>query len=1310
MDLDETDFNENEARFEEEKRRLEAKKYDLDTRHLRGATPLEQLGLLGAVGQQDLMVILASRNRHPLEVLNVANGNVTMRDSDEQGAGSSEMPTPKLEEKAQHGRGQGGSLDDQQLQPRSPTPEYDSPPSQSPPPIRTPELQSLPFLNREPLTPLSELDTFSWNVAKYESQKEPAKLQVLRELGAQSQFEDEMGNEYALFYRSWKLHIKELDERAAIEHIDRQRSAEKSVAPEGPEIAPPLPTPTEGTRRSRIYQTEYDLKKIEDESRRTHEEEEAARRKDALEALGPDRTREAEIPEMISDSEARLRMFKDTSCLRDPDNAVVFYQLRPPVDNFTLEEHRIMVENFRDYPKKWGKLTQGLVDRDYKDCINHYYATKWNKEFKLRTVKGSRKKNVRGGRAGGRGRTNALISNLGGAEPDLYGGDETNAPVASVTERGRPRRAAAPSFGDNKNDDTAQTPGKKGSRPVLSTEATAEKVARKQKTGARGVAQRRPRGQPSALKRSASPQKVDPTPETRAPHAADIRGGYPDMSAREDYFSRAMQNPPHTETNRSLLPHQRAGDMTTVQDLYSAPSTMPGSFDPLKGLGQATPKVPPSSYWAVREADNFPDYLKRYGTDWNAISTHMGGGKSATMCKNYFHRLVSQGRTDLEEVAAATDASRNQSGEAGASYAETTVPPRRARGELQTPSLHPRTIAPSVGSDNVVQVEEATAHPHSQPATEPTSRYPTWNGSPQAGGNMLSERRHTRNISSGHRAEPGPVDWVQGTNIGSQHASSRAWATQGQPATLDDTYRQRPLSQAGPSYGDSVVEDRIRLSEDERRRFSAEHRSRYLQGPTRDNPEYYGRSMYPPGPSLHETSQRQLHEQSQYIAPPERSTWQDKRETSTRDAFQGLPADRGASVNQPLSQFHRDSGPAPYRSTASAFSPNQTPTFAPARIQADSRYEPAARMPEPPVRSSQQSTSYGLESTHVRSSSTTGHFDPLRRHAPRVEEESRLQQASPTSGAVPPQPVRTEPPQRKSNIFSVLNDSDDPKPSRSAPTLSARTGTPPQFAPLTAPPRPPSVVERRDLYGELPRPASTSYQPSPLGQPTYGSPPISGREPIRQHEQRPEWMQPQIAQSGSSSTYDRGPLSSSYLHRSSAGSLPSLQAHRSNPSPPPQQFGFGSSSGVRTPKPGHSRDSSFSRPQQSSYPSAAAQYTAPERGSQYGERIQYGAPHSTSQTPQPSYASAYAPPATSSAPQHYGTPSNQQAGSYGAGSGYPPQAPPAQHSEYAAPPRFGDRATFEQQERDRQREAEAVRPQGFGQSRYGENRYGEPRQ
>ena len=257
----------------------------------------------------------------------------------------------------------------------------------------------------------------------------------------------------------------------------------------------------EGRRgRATINATDYDIHTILQESVETAAAEAAARDQQSL-AVRPDMSREAVIPALLTQEEIKVRIFADTSRRRPAEDALRFYALMPPKDNFSEEEHEALVERYHLFPKKFGTIAEALPGRNYKECINHYYTTKWQGEYKPRD-KRKKGKAARRGPAVGRNKTNALMSNL-----------EEDRDEPAITESGRPRRAAAPTFGEKEIEELAVpvilAPASKKAKVNGDSGEKPKRQSRAPKIGGPG---RKPRiqAQPSASARqSASPEKQD---------------------------------------------------------------------------------------------------------------------------------------------------------------------------------------------------------------------------------------------------------------------------------------------------------------------------------------------------------------------------------------------------------------------------------------------------------------------------------------------------------------------------------------------------------------------------------------------------------------------------------------------------------------------------------------------------------------------------------------------------------------------------------------------------------------------------------
>ncbi|KAI9719747.1 MAG: hypothetical protein M1812_003235 [Candelaria pacifica] len=74
--------------------------------------------------------------------------------------------------------------------------------------------------------------------------------------------------------------------------------------------------------------------------------------------------------------------------------------------------------------------------------------------------------------------------------------------------------------------------------------------------------------------------------------------------------------------------------------------------------------TPPTSYWSAAEQQDFPKLVAHFGTSWTEIASWMPS-KTHIMVRNYFNRLICQGRTDLAEAAKLADLKKERGEERG---------------------------------------------------------------------------------------------------------------------------------------------------------------------------------------------------------------------------------------------------------------------------------------------------------------------------------------------------------------------------------------------------------------------------------------------------------------------------------------------------------------------------------------------------------------------------------------------------------------------------------------------------------------------
>jgi hypothetical protein len=524
------------------------------------------------------------------------------------------------------------------VRPLSPTPARDdvvmedADKDPSPEPTESPELAYLPFVGPRLLTPLSDPDSLK-EVDENANDCLLRVLEVMDELEVQRQ--RELRTEYAQKYRSWLLMVAELDKSQRgpeIQPIEKQVDVEMVDVPLDPN--PSTSTPTLGGRQHK-FGSQFDLERALEESLREEE-----RRKERADKENKDREapseREAVIPDRLSPEEALLRMFQDTSLCRRPQDALRVFEFAPPEDTLTEEQDRKLRLQYDKDVKAWHKLAD-FVGSTTKACINHYYATKWDRPYK--SAKKKRKKTDRKG-------ANRMRVDM---EPD-----QTDVNMG-VTETGRPRRAAAPTFsrvpalrpdGDADGEGQAAAAAPAGRKVAANAKLDGtvngeEKVARRGKTkekqpkkrketvGARSQAQRARKGaaaaEPEELPWAGKSESVPPEEK-----AVELVGPpqYLQHSYSSQQFPQSLQHgsPPHPQ-----VPHPQFMEAQSPAAKPDMAPALPTGERP-RSQSQSQRHIT-SSYWSVHEEQIFKACLTWYGKDFAAIATHMGK-KTPVMVSN----------------------------------------------------------------------------------------------------------------------------------------------------------------------------------------------------------------------------------------------------------------------------------------------------------------------------------------------------------------------------------------------------------------------------------------------------------------------------------------------------------------------------------------------------------------------------------------------------------------------------------------------------------------------------------------------------
>lgn len=431
--FDEADFAKHEAAYAEKRQRQSQQVVELSTKVVRTTTPVEQVSILfgmmsvGGTVEFKLLPPVAGIQRDEAPRQSDESAALMILDDDVE---DTEMASSE-------------SSTDSELLLSSPEPLV--PLRDAPTPLTLPE-QFFAVRQNDIASQLKEKLAITGGEEAVEGmtlnlQSETADLPADQEANLENQYLD--------LYRVWRANVDEMDKaRQRAEKQAEKESPRPEEAPVGPETPSVLMiTPTEGGRRTHKFSSEYDMERVIEESKR---EEEERRRKAAIEEgeANSAEEREADIPAMLTPDEiAKRREFRDTNQLRESKDAIRIFEFAPPKDTFTHEEDELLRRLYDKNNKAWGQIARSMreqmdTERTYKECINHYYSTKFEKPYKKPNAKGKRKGPIGSRKTGRGGRVVQSFTNL---DQDIEMADGESS--VQVTDSGRPRRAAAPKFG-----------------------------------------------------------------------------------------------------------------------------------------------------------------------------------------------------------------------------------------------------------------------------------------------------------------------------------------------------------------------------------------------------------------------------------------------------------------------------------------------------------------------------------------------------------------------------------------------------------------------------------------------------------------------------------------------------------------------------------------------------------------------------------------------------------------------------------------------------------------------------------------------
>ncbi|KAH9872667.1 hypothetical protein J1614_005061 [Plenodomus biglobosus] len=1168
VDLDEDDFAESEAKYNREVARLEARRIDLSAPHLRATTPLQEIVLLSSLTVDHLpQKQMESKMNAEDEAapMHLDDDNKSLIGQRQPESVIADLPTPKDDRSLDVVMGEVEDTRDDKLE-RSTAPatmalrlrregsaDDDNPP----------DLSSLPYLGSGPPTPLSDIGQ------DRPSLSDSIKLAIREKLRKSIEPEltqDETLRQYAALYKQWRSTIRPWDEERDQDDPERQPSAEPAMKALTPDVQSAAMTgildgslaPTGRRGHASRWATELDIEAVIAESLKTAEEEKLGKKDKEPRKSMADPEKEADLPIELTESEAQRRRYIDTNFQREPGQGIFAFHYEPPEDDFTEEEHRVMVHNYKDqYAKKWGKLAEVLykevgTERTYKDCINHYYATKWGREYKgkLRGKRGGPKK--RGG-AVARGR--AAIANM--ERPEQSGEDGLPLPV---TETGRPRRSAAPTFGGTEQDidsnAVALVPGR--ARRQTDADGSQEKAGRRGK--GKDKVGRKAKNMPLAAAPVGSPIKFDRGKE---------KGQSLGVKLEDEFNKRPLGEMP-LPIHAGLMEEQML--MTGNQQLLG--ELPPGILDRSK-MAVPPARPGPSSYWSVSELQDFDKNVAHFGTDWLAIANHMGT-KTHTMIKNQYLRLVESGRIELEQMAKEADVRKERGDDLGPPPTPTPAPKRRYESTQAAPI---RQIAPT--PEHKSPLLNPLALPKaSSPQLPSSSRFSTIaqapvQGKPSLPASGFSSLPEPSLVSVPslplRQSPPAPPQRAQPQHH-HQHSMSQHKQPQHGPRAgyFSDDMPPR-LENRPPSQSSANQQPPRHLPQHAQGRSQEQH-----QSPLYRSLQYHDReSLARPGVQQEQEAQHRFHHQRRIshelqnhrpFVPGQPSLMSTVRPNSALQSpeHRPLPYSHSRHVSQAQSIGHSPSDTYP-QGLASMPSAQQLPPRS-SILTPPVKEEP--RNPPPLMPQAQSQAQTMLQSQH---------------HSQQPNQPS-IQKAPPPSV---PKPA-VEP--RKSNLMSLLNDTPPEEPRRKKPSDQgppSHSTTPQQSTPIAPPPptsQSYSSSSRRSMYEDQ-AVNQTNYSRSSYAQQSALPPTGTNRsiDMTNEHSvggrsregwpQRPSYLHSQSQSHGPPSvslpSSQPGPPQPTFNDSRMFGNHRSVfaqhNAARHNPSPPPHGYGNSPHLHSRTP-------------------------------------------------------------------------------------------------------------------------------------------------
>lgn len=348
----------------------------------------------------------------------------------------------------------------------------------------------------------------------------------------------------------------------------------------------------------------------------------------------------ADIPPMIINPIKKYAIkFKNVNNLVTDKDGWASRVLKDGIDTFTEHEHELFVDGYLSFPKKFGKVSHYMGGlRSPEECVLHYYRTKNTVDYKkLLTDKNKRRQK------------GAVAKRRKKKDKNFDTDNETSMVIESENNENTEKLVNAMPEMNNNEEETVEKPIKQmeqieirlPQQDASTEEGLMENLANENEMES-------PNNEIDESTQEDEREKIyeeAPTTHRRLTevYESDInKRPHEAIEAHDDEEKTIVEEDlPSLQPNIATAVNMDKTPSNTEQsdfELDRSDITGDGNLQRKKQKHSAEHK---SSYWSVKEANLFPELLKKHGSQWSLISEKLGT-KSTTMVRNYYQRNAAQ--------------------------------------------------------------------------------------------------------------------------------------------------------------------------------------------------------------------------------------------------------------------------------------------------------------------------------------------------------------------------------------------------------------------------------------------------------------------------------------------------------------------------------------------------------------------------------------------------------------------------------------------------------------------------------------------